>query len=47
MIELGGPRSVWVERVGDDLLGTAGDPVKLSFEGELGECKSAAVEGRG
>jgi hypothetical protein len=45
MMELEGPRSVWMERVGDDLLGTRSDSDKLlSFGGDLGESNSGAVE---
>ena len=48
-VELGGPRSVWVERTDDDLLGTRGDPAgRLLSRGDFGESSSAVVEeGRG
>ena len=44
-VELGGPRSVRVERTDDDLLGTRGDPVeRLPSRGDFGESSSVVVE---
>ena len=44
-VELGGPRSVRMEREDDDLLETRGDPIeRLSLRGDFGESNSAAAE---
>ena len=45
-VELGGPRSVWMERADDGLLGKSGDPLRRSpSRGDFGESGSAGTEG--
>ena len=48
-VELGGPRSVRMEREDEVLLGTRGDPIeRLPSKSDFGESDSAAAEeGRG